>query len=59
MHVAARRGGEGAVQNKTDEELLEPKKQLDQCFGLETKSLLNIITSFNPDIIEQDIVTYL
>ena len=57
MHVAARRGGEG--HNATDEELLKPNKQLDQCVGLETKCLLNIVTSFNPDIIEQDIVTYL
>lgn len=47
-------------QKEADKALLMPIKKLQQYEGVgDQKSLLNVITSFNPDIIEGDIIKYL
>ena len=57
MYLGARRSG---GEDQDDTELLKPKKELEQFHDTGMNSnQINIITSFNPDIIEEELVTYL
>jgi hypothetical protein len=58
MYLGARRSG-GEEENDTD--LLKPKKELEQFhdYGMQMSHQVNIVTSFNPDIIEEELVNYL
>lgn len=57
MYVSNRRSG---GEEEKNEDLLAPQKELEiYDTGIETSNQINIITSYNPDIIEKEIVDYL
>lgn len=59
MHIANRRSG-GGEEEKNDAEYLKPKKELEEYItGIDQSNQVNIITSYNPDIIEEELVKYL
>jgi hypothetical protein len=58
LHIANRRSG--GEEEKDESEYLKPKKDLEPYdTGIEQSSQVNIVTSFNPDIIEEELVKYL
>ena len=58
LHIANRRSG--GEEEKDESEYLKPKKELeDYITGIDQSSQVNIITSYNPDIIEEELVKYL